>query len=223
MEDNETKKLIWDFPLRIFHWLLVFSVFGSILTGKFSNFQLHEKFGLNIIALLIFRIIWGFIGGETSKFTYFVKGPKSVIISLNNIIYKNNTKYIGHSAIGGWATIVLLGFLFAISITGSFSSDDVLFDGPFLHFFPEISEIFTKTHNFIEPFLYILLFLHFSIMLVYYFWLKRNLVAPMITGKSYEANFGIKKISIRKNIFGLTIMFLLILIPQSSVLLRDNF
>ena len=88
MEDNETEKLIWDFPLRIFHWLLVFSVFGSILTGKFSNFQLHEKFGLNIIALLIFRIIWGFIGGETSKFTYFVKGPKSVIISLNNIIYK---------------------------------------------------------------------------------------------------------------------------------------
>ena len=77
--------VIWDLPLRIFHWLLVISVFGSILTGKFSNFQLHEKFGLNIIALLIFRIIWGFIGSETSKFTYFVKGPKSVIFSLKNI------------------------------------------------------------------------------------------------------------------------------------------
>ena len=62
---------IWDLPLRVFHWLFAISIIGSIATGKAENWELHERFGLTILGLLLFRFLWGFIGSETARFATF--------------------------------------------------------------------------------------------------------------------------------------------------------
>ena len=68
--------VIWDLPLRLFHWSFMSCVFGAIISGKMNEWSVHERFGLAIMGLVLFRIIWGFVGSDTARFSNFLTGPK---------------------------------------------------------------------------------------------------------------------------------------------------
>ena len=70
---------VWDLPLRIFHWGLMICVFAAIGSSKAGVMWAHERFGLTVLALVAFRVIWGFVGGYHARFANFVKGPLAVL------------------------------------------------------------------------------------------------------------------------------------------------
>ncbi|MGZ8270267.1 MAG: cytochrome b/b6 domain-containing protein, partial [Methylophilus sp.] len=72
--------VVWDIPVRIFHWLLVVSFAGAWLSAESEKYQLiHYAFGYTAGALVLFRIIWGFVGTKYARFYDFIKGPKAII------------------------------------------------------------------------------------------------------------------------------------------------
>ena len=82
-----SKKLIWDLPIRIVHWLLTVLIFGSWYTVSVAgNMEAHMLIGQTILCLLIFRVVWGFVGTRYAKFSSFVFGPRTIFAYARTIL-----------------------------------------------------------------------------------------------------------------------------------------
>ena len=174
---------IWDIPTRIFHWGLVISVAGAFISGKAGMMDIHERFGLTILGLIGFRIIWGVAGFQTARFSQFLTSPARVLSDALSILKATKTKpYHGHSPLGGYASIALLALPALLALTGLFSTNDILFDGPLAHLRPEWMQPATKIHHLFHPVMIALIVLHLTAMLVYWLRLRISLVPAMFTG-----------------------------------------
>lgn len=221
---------VWDFPLRLFHWALFFSIVGAIVSAKAEVLWVHERFGLSVLGLIIFRIFWGFLGGHYARFRQFLAIPRVAfqeLITLFRPIPKPGSKSnegakAGHSALGGYAVLGLLGIPLFMAISGTMSNDDVLFEGPLAHLVPNVSEKVTSAHHIGEKLLFVILFLHVSAILFYKFKKKRNLTKAMVTGKDDDrlASTVDGGISANHNYFGFVLMLVFIAAAQSITLLR---
>ncbi len=109
--------VVWDLPVRIFHWALVAIFFTAYFTGEDAP-PLHEWMGYAVLALVIFRILWGFTGSEHARFTDFVRGPGEVLRNLRDILLMHPKRYLGHSPAGGAMVVLLLVMLAATTVTG---------------------------------------------------------------------------------------------------------
>ena len=124
------KKIIrvWDLPIRLFHWLLVLCITGSFVTINLGDefIQWHAYFGYSILTLLIFRIIWGFIGSTHARFASFFPTKKAVL----NYLSGSSPLVLGHNPIGAISVFALLFVLSIQVVTGLFIDDEVSFQGP---------------------------------------------------------------------------------------------
>ena len=202
--------LVWDLPLRLFHWALVVCVIGAIISAKQDMMSLHERFGLTVMGLCFFRLIWGFIGSETARFHHFLRGPRAVLLVIADIFRRKSSSGAGHSALGGWASLALILLPTCLAITGSFSSDDILFDGPLAHLAYERIQETTRLHHRLGNILFALIGLHLLAMLVYGFWLRHNLVPTMIHGRSQYADKPVQLVSSARRAVGLVLMIILV-------------
>lgn len=116
---------VWDPLLRIVHWSFPLLTPAMWWTAENDKWALHKRLGLVLLGLLVFRILWGFLGPETARFSQFVKGPKAVLAYLRG--NKGAGQAIGHSPLGGWSTAVLLGAMLLQVSLGLFAGDP--FDG----------------------------------------------------------------------------------------------
>ena len=116
----------------------------------------------------------------------------------------------GHSALGGWASLALILLPTCLAITGSFSSDDILFDGPLAHLAYERIQETTRLHHRLGNILFVLIGLHLLAMLVYGFWLRHNLVPTMIHGRSQYADKPVQLVSSARRAVGLVLMIILV-------------
>jgi len=116
---------VWDLPTRLFHWLLVILVITSYVTGNIGGnaMQYHEWSGFAILALLMFRLVWGFVGSRESRFATFVYGPPAVISYARILLRRSSVHYLGHNPLGGWSIIALLFTLLVQAATGLFTSN----------------------------------------------------------------------------------------------------
>jgi cytochrome b len=124
---------VWDLPTRFFHWALVVGVVGLAITGSIGGSALawHFRCGYCVMALLLFRIIWGLVGGRWSRFSAFIYAPQSVI---NYLKGRGNPEHsVGHSPLGAASVFALLGFLVAQVSTGLMSDDEIAYSGPLAH------------------------------------------------------------------------------------------
>ena len=104
--------LVWDLPVRVFHWLLVISFAGAWLTAESEAQQmLHYAFGYSACALILFRIVWGVIGTRYARFSHFIKGPtdtwhhiKSLVTGKGSLRFGSN---LGHNPAGALAMVSL--------------------------------------------------------------------------------------------------------------------
>ena len=175
---------IWDLPTRVFHWLLVVLVFMSWLTAQNDWMQLHLWCGYAILALLLFRIVWGFIGSDTARFARFLKAPVSVIRHLMHLSRREPDTEVGHNAAGGWMVIVMLAILLLQVGTGLGSNDDVMTEGPLSHMVGKgWSDWLTHIHYLNFTVIEIVVALHIAAIVIYRVLKGHNLVLPMITGK----------------------------------------
>ena len=184
--DRPQEITVWDFPTRLFHWLLVFLVAVSFTTGIVGGnaMMYHEYSGFAILVLLVFRIVWGFVGSPASRFSDFVKGPSVVWRYAVGLFRGDSDRCLGHNPMGGWSVLALLLALSIQAVTGLFANDDIITEGPlYMWVSKPVSDWLTRVHR-INRFLVVaLVATHLSAVLYYLLGKGENLIKPMITGK----------------------------------------
>jgi cytochrome b len=176
---------VWDLPLRIFHWGLALLVVAQVTTASIGGnaMQYHAWGGYAILALVAFRILWGFLGGTHARFSDFVRGPRAVLAYL-----KGGPAGAGHNPLGGWSVMAMLASLATQAVTGLFASDDIMMDGPLAkHVSGRTVEIATAIHDANGWLLVGLACLHVAAILFYLIVKKRNLTAAMVVGGRSDA------------------------------------
>lgn len=175
---------VWDLPTRLFHWALVILVASLAVSGTIGGaaMQWHARFGYAVLALLLFRIVWGFVGGRWSRFGSFLYAPRSVVAYLRGRPHPDHL--VGHNPLGALSVFAMLLFLLLQVATGLVGDDEIAFTGP-LNRFVASSQGLAATwyHKRIGQWvLAALVVLH--VAAVAYYWLRRreNLVGPMLSG-----------------------------------------
>jgi len=177
------KKIIrvWDLPIRLFHWLLVLCIAGSLISVNIGGnaIQLHAYFGYSILTLLIFRIMWGFVGSTHARFASFIPKPKSVL----NYLQGKSPRFLGHNPIGALSVFALLFALSVQVITGLFVDDEIAFQGPFAKYVSNATVSFlSQIHEGNQVVIYTLIAIHIAAIIYYRKFKGENLIKPMING-----------------------------------------
>ncbi len=179
------KVKVWDLPLRLFHWLLLIAVAAAFITiWAKSERNLHMISGYIVLALLLFRLIWGFIGGYHARFFNFVKGPSGVLSYLGTLRSgMHDPTKTGHNALGALSVLTLLLSLLFQAVSGLFNHDDDLNEGPLRKFVSDsLADKIHDAHAINQWIILGLIALHVAAILFYRFVKKDDLVTPMITG-----------------------------------------
>ena len=223
-DPTKDRLLVWDLPLRLFHWSLASAVITNVVTANIGRMDLHERSGLTVLALVIFRVLWGFIGGHHARFANFVKAPRAVLVWLRTPSNTAAPRRAGHSPLAALSVLALLAVTGFMAMTGMFSSDGILFDGPLAHLAPAQSETATKIHHRAKLALILLVVMHLVAILVYKFGKKINLTRAMVTGRASESSDRISgasgRISRDRLMIGLVLMVALQLAAHALPLLR---
>ena len=123
---------VWDLPTRSFHWLLVLLVIGLVISGNLGGewMMWHARFGYGVLALLLFRLIWGVIGGHHSRFAHFLPSVATLRAALVAAWRGPHRPSIGHNPIGALSVVVMLVVLGLQVGSGLVSDDEIAFSGP---------------------------------------------------------------------------------------------
>ncbi len=177
---------VWDVPTRLFHWGLVALLGFSWWSAEAHEMEWHQWSGLVLCALVMFRLIWGVVGGSTARFVKFLKGPRTVIAYLAG---KERWQGTGHNPVGGWSVIALLVLLESQIVTGLFAVDvDGIESGPLSYLVDfDQGRVSSGIHHLNFNILLALAGIHVLAILFYLFVKKRNLIRPMVTGTITES------------------------------------
>ena len=174
---------VWDLPLRLTHWSFAVLVPAMWLTAENSAWGWHMRLGHVLLALVIFRIIWGFVGTRTARFGQFLRGPGGILAYLRGQYDKD--RVIGHNPLGALAVVALLSVMLAQAGMGLFSGDP--YDGATgpLNALVGVgtADMLTDWH---ETFFYVvagLALVHITAVAIYAGARMENLVGPMVTGR----------------------------------------
>ncbi len=176
---------VWDLPVRLVHWSLVLLVIVLYVTAKVmdSAIDQHAVAGYTVLALVLFRIVWGFCGGTHARFGDFLRGPAATLRYARTLLRRDHDHPLGHNPLGGWMVVVLLAALATQAMLGLFSNDDILFDGPLRHLVTkETSDWMTALHAQFVPFLLGLIALHIAAVVFHTLYKGEKLAPAMITG-----------------------------------------
>ena len=127
---------VWDLPTRVFHWALVVALIAQVTTGKIGGGALtwHLRIGYCIFALIVFRLVWGFVGGHWSRFSTFVYGPASMLRYLRNRRVASDVFHVGHNPLGSASVFAMLAILMVQVATGLVADDEIATTGPLNRF-----------------------------------------------------------------------------------------
>jgi cytochrome b len=182
--DGEGKVVVWDAATRLFHWLLVALVIACYVTYRLSWVAWHERLGDAVLALVIFRILWGFFGSENTRFTAFLGAPRAALRYLGGIARRRHEIYAGHNPAGGWMIVLLLLVLLGETLSGVFVANDVADVGPMTAMASaRFMNMMTSLHAIFWDALLAAVALHVLAILFYAVVLRQDLVMPMITGR----------------------------------------
>jgi cytochrome b len=181
MQGSPASVRVWDLPTRLFHWLLATLVVFSFASAKIGGawIEWHFRSGYTILALLLFRLLWGCAGNRHARFSSFLLGPRAVASHLAG----RGSPGDGHSPLGGWSVIAMLAALLVQAGTGLFANDAIFNEGPLARFVSStVSDRLSAIHRWGEKTLIALVTLHVSAVGYYLIVHRRNLIAPMISG-----------------------------------------
>lgn len=182
---------VWDLPTRLFHWALVVLVAVNLYTGNVggvAEMDWHMRSGYAILALLLFRIAWGFAGSTHSRFASFVRGPRAVLAYARGLVRGGLPPSVGHNPMGGWSVLALLFCLLLQGATGLFADDAILTRGPLADTVSDpVGRLLTAIHTVNAKLLYALIGLHLAAILFHQLVKRENLVRAMVTGRARVA------------------------------------
>jgi cytochrome b len=179
---------VWDMPTRIFHWALALNVGVLFITGEVGGAAMvwHFRLGYLLLSLLLFRIIWGLVGGYWSRFSSFLYSPQTILGYLKG--ERKPEHVMGHNPLGSGSVFMLLGILGIQVASGLFSDDEIAASGPLSKF---VSNAMVSNATFYHKdigklILIALVFLHVGAILFYLVKKRENLIRPMIMGDKHS-------------------------------------
>jgi len=179
---------VWDLPLRLFHWLLVACLIGSFVTIKVGGSwtDWHFRFGYTALTLIVFRILWGFVGPRYARFSSFIFSPTAVFAYLRNGAHAPRT--LGHSPLGSLSVFALLAAVGVQALAGLFTSDDISSEGPLARLVSSAAVgRASALHHINELVILGLVGLHIAAIVFYRVVRRQSLVKPMIVGDKLVA------------------------------------
>ena len=176
------KVLVWDAPVRVFHWLMVFSFVGAYLTAESESWRLlHVTLGYTMAGLVAFRIVWGVLGTRHARFSNFVRGPRSVARYLGAHLRGQPEHHIGHNPAGALAIVAMLALTLAITASGWAVFNDAGADW------------LDAAHEFASNAMLAVIGIHIAGVLLASKLGRENLIVAMITGrKAGRAEDGVR-------------------------------
>ena len=187
MSSSSRRVRVWDLPTRLFHWSLAILVAFSFTTGKIGGAWMawHLRSGYTILALVLFRIVWGFVGSDTARFTRFLHGPRAALAHGREVLARRHAPAPGHTPLGGWMIVAMLAAAAFQASTGLFSDDEIATQGPLA---VKVSDAMvsrmTSLHSIGQWIMVALVVLHVAAIAWYRWAMDARLVGPMVTGWS---------------------------------------
>jgi cytochrome b len=163
---------VWDLFVRVFHWSLVALFLIAYVTGDEIE-QVHIMAGYTIAALLLLRVVWGFIGPRHARFTDFVRSPREAIVYMRDAMLFRARRYIGHNPAGGLMVLALIVMLIGTCVTGYMMTTDAYWG----------SDAMEDIHGALANATVALIVLHVLGVLFASFEHRENLVKAMVTGR----------------------------------------
>lgn len=193
---TKERRLVWDLPLRLFHWLLVLSIAASWYTAENSEeyltigenvygyIQIHFWLGYWALGLIVFRILWGLFGPRHARFASFLAGPRKLVAYARTVFQRDSTPSVGHNPLGGWMVVLMILMVGAQAVTGLFLIDNTeIWPAPY---HPSVSAetagSLGRFHHVNFDVLLWVIGVHVAAIVFYIAWKRQNLVGPMVTG-----------------------------------------
>jgi len=177
---------VWDVPVRLFHWLLVTGFALAYLTAEVHLAVIHVWLGYALIALLLFRVVWGFVGTPYARFRSFIFSVPETLVYVRSLRGGRPLHYYGHNPAGALMVFALLAVLVAIFISGLLVQAAIDFDGPLLFLANAVSDdtayFFRHAHDWLVNVALVLISLHLLGVLQGSIRHQENLVRAMVTG-----------------------------------------
>lgn len=178
-----TRVRIWDPAVRLFHWSIVLLVGFSWWTANTGRMQWHFLSGFTILALVLFRLVWGVVGSDSARFSRFLRSPIAALRHLAEFPRAEPDRELGHNAAGGWMVLLMLGLLLAQATTGLFADTGYGDYGPLAKAVgAAASDRLTTIHHRIIAVLLGVIVLHVCAVAAYALLKGHDLVSPMVTG-----------------------------------------
>jgi cytochrome b len=180
MNTNESIK-VWDLPLRLFHWLLVAGFFIAYLTEE-ELLTIHVWAGYTVAGLLIFRLVWGFIGNDYARFSSFLCSPIKSVSYLKDLVALKTKRYLGHNPAGAAMIVLMLISLLMTVLTGFavYGADQAA--GPLASIGSSNEKMWEEVHEFFANFTLFLVFVHVVGVAIESYIHRENLAKAMVNG-----------------------------------------
>ena len=173
------KTKVWDLPLRVFHWALAASFIGAYALADSERLRnVHVMLGYTVLGLLVFRLVWGFVGTQHARFRSFAFSPLAAARHLRDELAGRAKRYVGHNPAGSWAIYGLLLLGAATGISGYLTFNEVG------------GEAFEEIHEVLANAWLLLVALHVLAVVATSLAHRENLVRTMITGRKHGAADG---------------------------------
>ncbi|HVQ03811.1 MAG TPA: cytochrome b/b6 domain-containing protein [Burkholderiaceae bacterium] len=177
---------VWDLPTRLFHWALVVALIAQVITGKIGGAAMtwHFRIGYCIFALIVFRLVWGFVGGHWSRFASFIYGPARVLRYLRNRHAAGDLFHVGHNPLGSASVFAMLAILIVQVATGLIGDDEIANVGPLNRFVSTATGVAATAWHKGAGFgiILVLVVLHVLAIVFYRVRKKQDLIGPMFSG-----------------------------------------
>jgi cytochrome b len=171
---DDGKVLVWDVPVRVFHWLLAGSFAGAWLTAGHERWMLlHATLGCTVLALAVLRVAWGFLGTRHARFAAFLRGPGEIVRYLGGLVRGKPRHYVGHNPAGALAIVALLALAVTAAATGLATYT--------------LGEAYEDVHEVLANLMLGLVGLHVAAVVVSSRLHRENLAAAMVTGRKRGA------------------------------------
>ena len=177
---------VWDLPTRLFHWVLALSVIGSVITASIGGGAMvwHFRLGFLAMGLLVFRLMWGLVGGRWSRFASFIHTPGTVLRYLRGQTRPGEHLDVGHNPLGAGSVLAMLAILLVQVGTGLVADDEIANVGPLNKFVASATGLaataWHKTWG--KWIIIVLVVLHIGAILYYRFKKGTDLIGPMVSG-----------------------------------------
>lgn len=180
---DERRVKVWDLPTRLFHWTLALAILAAYLSHDFLTIQRHMQIGYLVLTLLAFRVVWGLVGSDTSRFWHFVPTPRRTAAYTRELLRGRPPETVGHTPLGSLLIYAMLALVAFQAGTGLFANDAIFSEGPLAKLVSDdTSDLLTDWHETSFWVLVGCIAVHVTANTLYELVLRQPLIRAMITG-----------------------------------------